>query len=270
MNIVITGSSSGIGRFLADTFEAGGHGVCRIARSPQSGFAFKCDVSSWAEVRDCAAQVSSKWNHVDGLVCCAGTQGPIGPAMQAEPERWCETVDVNLNGTYFSVRAFYDLLRRAPRRAKVIFFSGGGSTNARANFSAYAASKAAIVRLVETLAQEWRNDPIDINAVAPGAVNTAMTKEVLASGPGIAGATEFERASKQSADNGPALQKIFGLSDYLLSEKSDGISGKLISAVWDPWSTLHDHLQELVASDIYTLRRIVPEDRGKKWSQFPG
>jgi len=47
---------------------------------------------------------------------------------------------------------------------------------------------------------------------------------------------------------------------------SDGITGKLISAQWDPWETLHEHKEDLAKSDIYALRRIVPEDRGKKWS----
>ena len=51
---------------------------------------------------------------------------------------------------------------------------------------------------------------------------------------------------------------------FLASAASDGISGKLLSAVWDPWETLASHRDDL-RSDIYTLRRIVPKDRGLPW-----
>jgi NAD(P)-dependent dehydrogenase (short-subunit alcohol dehydrogenase family) len=148
----------------------------------------------------------------------------------------------------------------------VIAFSGGGSTSPRPNFSAYGASKTGIVRLVETVAEEWRGAPMDINAIAPGAIFTRMTEEVLASGPQAAGPAEHERALKQQRDNGPLLEKVLGLVEFLLSERSDGITGKLISAPWDPWPRLPEHREELATSDIYSLRRIVPEDRGKKWA----
>jgi NAD(P)-dependent dehydrogenase (short-subunit alcohol dehydrogenase family) len=192
-------------------------------------------------------------------------QGPIGPAMLAEPEPWQRVVAVNLNGTFLTLRAFYSLLQKAPRRAKVIAFSGGGSTSPRPNFSAYGVSKTAVVRLVETLAEEWRGQAVDINTVAPGAIFTRMTEEVLAQDPAVAGAVEYERALKQPRDNGPALAKVLGLVEFLLSERSDGISGKLLSAPWDPWARLEQYRQELAASDIYSLRRIVPADRGKQW-----
>ena len=266
MNLVITGSSTGIGRFLAEALIRKGHATCRLARSPQAGFALQCDVSNWREMERGARTVAQQWNFVDGLICCAGSQGPIGPAMQADPEQWQKTVAVNLNGTYFTLRAFYGLLSRAPRRAKVIAFSGGGSTSPRPNFSAYGASKTGIVRLVETVAEEWRGAPMDINAIAPGAIFTRMTEEVLASGPQAAGPAEHERALKQQRDNEPLLEKVLGLVEFLLSERSDGITGKLISAPWDPWPRLPEHREELATSDIYSLRRIVPEDRGKKWA----
>jgi len=51
----------------------------------------------------------------------------------------------------------------------------------------------------------------------------------------------------------------------LLSSASDGISGRLISAVWDRWPELASHREELCQSDVYTLRRIIPQDRGLKW-----
>jgi 3-oxoacyl-[acyl-carrier protein] reductase len=125
-------------------------------------------------------------------------------------------------------------------------------------------SKTGVVRLVETLAAEWQGQPLDINAIAPGAIFTRMTEQVLARGAAVAGKVEFERASGQSRDNDAQLEKVLGLTEFLLSSKSDGITGKLISAAWDPWEKLHEFKKDL-DGDIYTLRRIVPKDRGKAW-----
>ena len=116
------------------------------------------------------------------------------------------------------------------------------------------------------LAAEWAGNPPDINAIAPGAIFTKMTEEVLARGEKLAGQKEFESAAKLQRDNSAKLEKVLGLVEMLLSEKSNGISGKLISAPWDPWQNLPALREELMKSDIYTLRRIVPEDRGKKWN----
>ncbi len=264
MKLVITGSSSGIGKFLADSLEARGHFVCGLARSVQARFGFQCDVSDWSSLQNCAEKITAKWEAVDGLICCAGIQEPIGPAMEINPTAWRSALAVNLDGTFFSIRAFYPLLRRAPHRAKVICFSGGGSTSPRPNFAAYGVSKTGVVRLVETLAAEWEKQPLDINAVAPGAIFSRMTEQVLARGAAAAGQIEFERASKQSRDNASQLGQVLGLIEFLLSSQSDGISGKLISAQWDPWEKLHE-LKADLNSDIYTLRRIVPKDRGRNW-----
>ena len=265
MNIVLTGSSSGIGQFLAEKLAGNGHEVCRLARSLQDGFSFQCDVSDWETVQNCAEKISAKWNSLDALICCAGIQEPIGPAMEMDPLAWRKNLAVNLDGTFFAIRALYPLLKKSSIRAKVICFSGGGSTSPRPNFAAYGVAKTGVVRLVEMLAAEWQNNPPDINAIAPGAIFTKMTKEVLAHGEKLAGQKEFKSAAELPRDNSVKLEKLLGLVEMLLSKKSDGISGKLISAPWDPWQNLPALRDELMKSDIYTLRRIVPEDRGKKW-----
>jgi NAD(P)-dependent dehydrogenase (short-subunit alcohol dehydrogenase family) len=267
MRIVLTGSSSGIGQFLAGSLAARGHEICRLARSPQAGFSFQCDVSDWNAVHGCAEKVAAKWNSLDALICCAGIQEPIGPAMEIDPLAWRKNLAVNLDGTFFPIRALYSLLKKSPARAKVICFSGGGSTSPRPNFTAYGVAKTGVVRLVEMLASEWQhqNQNLDVNAIAPGAIFTTMTEQVLAGGEKMAGPKEFESAAKMPRDNSAKLEKVLGLVEMLLSPQSDGISGKLISAPWDPWPNLPALREELMKSDIYTLRRIVPEDRGKQW-----
>jgi NAD(P)-dependent dehydrogenase (short-subunit alcohol dehydrogenase family) len=267
MRIVITGTSSGIGRHLAEKLSEAGHEIWGLARSNQTA-AFTtsaCDVSQWPQVESVQAKVAAQWPQVDAVICAAAIQGAIGPAMTVDPRVWSETVRVDLEGTYFVVRAFWDLLRRSPRRGKVICFSGGGATKARPNFSAYAASKTGVVRLVETLAVEWSGLPVDINAIAPGAINTAMTRETVSRGPELSGRTEYEAAQRQLTDGGQSIDKVLGLVEFLLSEKSDGITGRLVSAQWDDWAGLSAHASRLAESEIYQLRRILPEERGAKF-----
>lgn len=277
MNIALTGSSSGIGRALAERLLAHGHHVWGLARSDQGDLAARhpdfrasrCNVANWAEVAATAAEVSAAWAHLDGLVCCAGLQGEVGPTLATDPLKWSATVRANLDGTYFALRACATLLRRAPRRAKVVCFSGGGATKPRPHFSAYGVAKTGVVRLVETIAEEERSQAFDINALAPGAINTRLTDEVLALGPAVAGAAEYAAAQKQKSSGGGSLDQALDCVEWLLSPASDGISGRLISAPWDPWPALGPRTAELAATDIFTLRRIVPEDRGRSWEGGP-
>ena len=201
-----------------------------------------------------------------GLSAARAPTARFGPAVRADPARWSATVRANLDGTFNSIRAAHGLLVKAPRRAKIICFAGGGATKARANFSGYGIAKPGIVRLVETIAEEEIQAPLDINAVAPGAIATRLTDEIIALEIGIAGQRRrFDSTLKQRAGGGASLERALDLVEWLLSPKSDGITGKLLSAPWDPWHKLDGRAQDLAGSDVFTLRRIVPEDRGMKF-----
>jgi len=278
MKILITGSRTGIGHFLAQHFGAAGHDIWGLGRSPQDEFQRECaakkisfrfsqtDISDWAQVQTVRKEVGLAWPHLDVLICCAGIQGPLGPATTLDPLAWSASVRINLDGTFFTIRAFFDLLQKhANPRAKILCLSGGGSTAPRPNFTPYASAKAGVVRLVETLAKEWIGQAIDIVGIAPGAINTRMTEEVLSAGPTIVGEKEFAQASEQKRKGGASLPRVAEMIELLLSRDGDGISGRLISTPWDPWESLSSRRQELADSDIFTLRRIVPEDRGKSW-----
>ncbi len=268
MRIVITGSSSGIGRALTERLLSHGHQVWGLARSdqtdlatcnPNAFFATRCDVANWAQVEATARGILAEWSAIDGLVTCAGLQGAIGPVATIDPALWSATVRTNLDGTFNAIRAFYPALRATARRAKIVCFSGGGATKARPNFSAYAAAKTAVVRLVETIAEEERAAPLDINAVAPGAINTRLTDELIALGPGVVGEAEYQAALRQKQTGGSSLDRALDLVEWLLSPASDGVSGHLISAQWDPWDQLGGKGQELREAETYTLRRVVPK-----------
>ncbi len=261
MRIVIAGASRGIGRALAEHFRGRGDSVWLLARNADGAESSRCDVSDWAQVTAARDDVAAAWGTVDAVICAAAIHGGIGPAMAADPADWSRTVRVNLDGTYFVVRAFWELLQQSPRRGKVVCFSGGGATKARANFSAYAASKTAVVRLVENLAVEWDGLPVDINAIAPGAITTDMTRETVARGPELAGRAEYATAVQQLENGGQSMERAVGLVQWLLSSESDGITGRLLSAQWDAWESLPAHRAALAGTDVFQLRRILANER---------
>jgi 3-oxoacyl-[acyl-carrier protein] reductase len=224
-----------------------------------------CDVSNEGQVNEVVDFALNELGSVQALIANAGVYGPMGPTDSVNLEEWRQALDINLFGVLLPCRALIPHLKKAAY-GKIVVLSGGGATNPLPNISCYAASKAAAVRLMETLAEELREFKVDVNAVAPGALKTRLVDQVLAAGPEKVGQTFFAKNKKWSEEGATPLDLGASLCVYLASEDSDGITGKLISAQWDPWRDLQKHRDELSKSDIYCLRRIVPEDRGKKWS----
>ncbi|MFI5335141.1 MAG: SDR family NAD(P)-dependent oxidoreductase [Opitutales bacterium] len=280
LNTLITGGSQGFGRQIVTAFLAEGAHVVFCARTAadvraaeaalgsnlrpgQQLAGFVCNIAAPAEVAALFARVA-RLGPLHAVVNNAGIYGPIGPTDQVALEDWTQAWQVNVTGTFLVCQHAIRVMK--PRRSgKIINVSGGGATSPMPRLATYAATKAAVVRLTETLAEEYRDDHIDVNAVAPGALRTRLTDQVLAAGPERAGA-EFYAKNKQWAESGavdPALGAA--LCVYLASPASNGITGKLVSAQWDPWRDLQKFHAEL-RSDIYTLRRIVPSDRGKNFS----
>ena len=279
--IIVTGASQGLGFAVARACIAEGAHVLICARNAaevasartelQNGAgadqrvaAVPADVSRAEDVARLFETAKRELPGIDGLVNNAGVYGPKGTLETVDAMEWWRAIEINLLGVVLCCQAVLPLFRAAGR-GKIVNISGGGATAPLPGISAYAASKAAVVRLTETLAHETAGTGIDINAVAPGALNTRLLDEVIAAGPGRVGETFYQRSLQQREKGGTPLEKGASLCVYLLSSAGDGISGRLISAVWDPWSTLASRREELNGTDIYTLRRIVPEDRGRKW-----
>jgi NAD(P)-dependent dehydrogenase (short-subunit alcohol dehydrogenase family) len=280
-NALITGASQGLGKAIAEQFLRESANVVLCARSekdlaatsaeltgkfPAQRIVSKtCDVSNEAQVNDLMAFALRELGSIEALVLNAGVYGPMGPTESIDLNEWRQAMDINLYGVLLPCRAIIPHFKKAGR-GKIVVLSGGGATNPLPNISAYAASKAAAVRLAETFAEELREFHIDVNAVAPGALKTRLVDQVLAAGPEKVGAAFFAKNKKWSEEGATPLDLGANLCVYLASSESDGITGKLLSAQWDPWRDLQAHREELAKSDIYCLRRIVPEDRGKKWS----
>jgi 3-oxoacyl-[acyl-carrier protein] reductase len=209
-------------------------------------------------------RVNSDFPTIDILINNAGVQGPIGPFESIDFNAWRDVFETNFFAPARLTQLVIPAMRAAGKGGKIINISGGGATGPRPDFSAYAASKTALVRLTETLAEELRPYAIDVNAVAPGAMNTRMLEEVLNAGRDAA-PREYDAALKRAADGGVPPAKAADAVVFLASPASDGITGRLISAVWDDWANLPSHKDELAKSDVYMLRRIVPKDRGLNW-----
>jgi NAD(P)-dependent dehydrogenase (short-subunit alcohol dehydrogenase family) len=279
-NAIITGASQGLGKVIAEHFIREGANVVLCARSAadlnatrdelakiapdRKVLARACDVANENEVNDLVAFAQRELGAIEVLVCNAGIYGPMGPTETVDLNDWRRAMDINVFGVLLPCRAVIPHFKKAGY-GKIVVLSGGGATNPLPNISAYAASKAAAVRLAETFAEELREHHVDVNCVAPGALKTRLVDQVLAAGPEKVGASFFAKNKKWAEEGATPLELGANLCVYLASKDSDGITGKLISAQWDPWRALHDHRDELAKSDIYCLRRIVPEDRGKKW-----
>ena len=275
---VITGANQGLGRAIAEHFVRAGASVLLTARGAdlleqtaaalaplaRPGQKVLTRVADVSRADHCDAVASQAFAELDNpcvLVNNAGVYGPFGLVEENDWAEWVKAVEVNLFGTVLMCRALLPRMRAAGY-GKVVTLSGGGATAPLPRISSYAASKAAVVRFTETLAEETRGVGIDVNAVAPGALNTRLMDDLIAAGPEKVGPAFFDKMTKVRDSGGTPLDKGAELCVFLASAASDGITGRLISAVWDDWANLPGKRDELAGSDIYTLRRITPDDRG--------
>lgn len=278
---IITGASQGLGLEIATQYVAAGASVVICARdqdmlsrasetltsittNDQSVFSIVTDVSESQAVDKLITYAVNKKGRIDVLVNNAGVYGPKGPVDSVDWTQWVQAININLLGSVLMCRAVVTHMK-SQGYGKIVQLSGGGGANPLPNLSSYAVAKAGIVRFIETLAIEVAEYGIDANAIAPGALNTRMLDEILESGPETVGKGFYERALQQKASGGAGLEQGARLAVFLGSSASDGITGKLISAIWDPWEELDGHRADLKETDIYTVRRIVPSDRGFNW-----
>jgi 2-dehydro-3-deoxy-L-rhamnonate dehydrogenase (NAD+) len=279
---IVTGGSLGLGRAIAIRFLQEGASVLLAARDEavlrrtreelrplavHPGQVIEAVPGDVSQAESCEAIVGAAramLPDITILVNNAGVHGPIGRIEEVDWDHWVRAVQINLFGTVLMCRATIPLMR-ARGYGKIINLSGGGATAPRPRFSAYGAAKAAVVRLTETLAEEVRGARVDVNAIAPGALNTRLLEGVLAAGPERVGEAFYSKSIRQREEGGVPLEKGAALATFLASAASDGITGRLLSAVWDDWTRLPERRGALEKSDVYTLRRIVPEDRRLEW-----
>jgi NAD(P)-dependent dehydrogenase (short-subunit alcohol dehydrogenase family) len=276
-NILVTGGTLGLGFQLASHFIQKGANVIICSRktkninsaynklktklkNKQILFAFKADLSKEIDVKNLYKKISKKFNHIDILVSNAGVYGPKGPLIDIDWNDWKKSFNINFFGSVFLIKVFTKLIKKSTR-GKIIQLSGGGATSPLPNLSCYAASKAAIVRFVETISIELLKFDIDVNCIAPGALNTRLLDEVIKAGPKKVGNSFYQKSLEQKRTGGAGYISVIALCEFLCSAKSNGITGKLISAQWDNYRKLAKKNLLNYKSDVFTLRRIVGKDR---------
>jgi len=214
-------------------------------------------VSSWEQVQNLVTTVIREAGKVDILVNSAGIYGPIGPTSEIDLSEWIRGVEINLFGPLYLCRALTPhMIER--RHGKIILLGGGGATTPLPNFSSYAASKAGLARLADTLAEELKPFNIQINVIAPGLVDTKLQDEVLNAGDKAGGLFEKIRQARETGKGAVSPDIASELAVFLASEASGSITGKLIAAPYDPWREWSGKGDELNATPMYAIRRLDP------------
>jgi len=256
---------------------------------------YTIDVGKTEEVKGFARFCAERFPEIHGLVNCAGVYGPIGKTTEVDMEEFAAAIRINFLGTVLMCHAFAPLLKgstdyadyaekkcltqrrkgaknlresadyadyaeekaREPGgRKKIVNYSGGGAAGPFPRFSAYATSKTAIVRFTENLALELADESFDVNCIAPGFVITRLHQDTLKAGPQLATESFYENTKKQMESGGVPPEKAADLTAFLLSDASDGITGKFLSAPWDPWQEKAFQERLRKDKDFATLRRI--------------
>ena len=254
-SVLVFGGGRGIGLAVAESFVDNGFGVTIAARTSEQIDAAVKSLSKKGPVQGCVADVAEfglvrevidahirKFGEVNTVINAAALQGPIGCVWDTDPDEWQKTVLVNMVGSFHVCRAALPAMIKQ-NSGTLIFFSGGGAANARPHFSAYAASKTGVLRLVETVneelletqsdvsassgVEEQGNSGVRVYAIAPGAVHTRMTDEVLSSRQS-AGIRASEEALKTRREGGVPPSKAAELCLFLAGERPRSLSGKLI------------------------------------------
>lgn len=278
---IITGANQGLGFEIAKKYAVAGANLMLCARNgvlldgalneikkyitnDQIILAQQVDISKAKDVSGVVESTLKQLGACHILVNNAGIYGPKGNVEDVDWVEWIKAIEINVYGSVLMCRELIPHFKKQ-RYGKVIQLSGGGATNPLPRISAYAVSKAAIVRFAETLAEEVREFGVDVNALAPGALNTRMLDEVLMAGPDVVGKGFYDRSLKQKESGGASIDRAAELALFLASSHSDGITGKLISAAWDNWENWPNYISELNKTDAFTLRRIVGRDRNIDW-----
>ena len=279
-NAIITGATQGLGRAILEAYIREGANVVFCARNAsevsqtmnelrsrlavgQKLTGIQADVSDDAGI-DRLFEAAESLGNLHVLVNNAGVYGPIGAIEELDYLEWEKTFHINVFGIVRAVRRAIPRMK-ANSYGKLIQISGGGAAPIP-NCSAYTVSKMAVARLTEGLAEELRPYSIDSNAIAPGPLNTRLIQDVLNAGPVNAGLDFYNKNLFWSKGGAVSPELGANVAVYLGSAESDGITGKLIAAQWDPWQDFQKHKAEL-SGDIYTFRRVVPKDRGHAWGK---
>lgn len=279
---VITGGSHGLGLEISKAYLNEGCDIIICGRNAEDVNRARETLAAGApgrKVLGIAADVSSEADNttlfalaekefggkLDILVCNAGILGAKGLIDEVDFREFERAIEINVYGPIRNVRHALPLLKKS-KRPKIVITSGGGAERPSEHTTAYSVSKTALVRFAECFSLQL-GDSGDVNMLGPGQLNTRMADEVIASGAKGVGQRQYEAFAHVKATNGGAsIPNAAQCAVFLGSSASDGISGRLVHSVRDPWADkLALHKDEIAKSDVLTLRRVDAKDRGITW-----
>ena len=245
-HVVVTGAGSGIGRAIAQRLADSGVRMTLLARSvdklDETGalleargakvVTLSCDVRDRDAVDGAFERAAAACGPIDVLVASAGVGGPNRPGggESGETDRWGNVVSTNLDGTYYCFRAAQRHLAAGPEIRHLIAVASVLARIGVPGYSAYCASKAGVLGLVRAMACELAPLNVQVNAVCPGWVDTAMAREGLegmAAGLGITRDEAFAVAMKQvPLGRMSAPEDVAGLVAWLVSDDARGVTGQ--------------------------------------------
>ena len=233
---IVTGAGRGIGRVIALGLAHEGADVLVAAQTEDQinavaeeirgigrhSLAVKTDVANEVSVSSMVQRCIDELGTVDILINNAGIHGFIGPVLETTIQSWDRTIAVNLRGPFLCCQAVLSEMI-SKKQGKIINIAAGGSLIGVANFAAYCASKAGLVRFTESLAEEVRQFNVSVYAVEPRRLETKMRGE--------------SRAAGLQLDPGRPPEAILPVILFLLSNKSDHLTGRFIhmDEIWH-WS----------------------------------
>ena len=265
---IITGAGRGIGRAIALACAREGARLALASRTAAEleetadearrlgaeALVVPTDVADRAQADRMAAQALDHYGAIDVLVNNAGSAGPLGMLHEADPDRWVNTIQVNLFGTYYCTRAALPIMLRQGR-GRIVNICAGGGISPYPLFSAYVAGKVGIMKVAEVMALELAGSNIRVNCVCPGGVATRML-EGNRDDADRAGLTELrDYISGVLAGKGESPDLTAELTVFLASDESGTLTGRVFTSKDDP-AEIAKHVPEIMASDAYLLRRV--------------
>jgi NAD(P)-dependent dehydrogenase (short-subunit alcohol dehydrogenase family) len=191
---VITGAGSGLGRAVAQKLAAEGAAGLVLIDRDKDGLAAtreaiaapkscdvhaRClDVTDSEALADAARKAEAAFGGVDILVCAAGIIGPFGKIVDCPEADWIKLFNVNVHGTFLTVKHFVPLLRKRGGGSIVNFSSTAGLVGDPL-LGPYSASKGAVTLMTRSLARNHASENIRVNCVCPGSIETPMLQSVF-------------------------------------------------------------------------------------------